>query len=259
MNFHRQLCSIRVLDPACGSGNFLYVALEHIKRLEGEVLETLQSLGETQQALEHTGLTVNPHQLLGVELNPRAAVIADLVLWIGYLQWYFRTRGDAQPPYRLFATSTTSWRPTRCSPGRSASPLWTKAITSRSGMASAKSRTRPLDRKYPTSEMMSAGRQYLSVLQELRVEQYRSLGMNTSGIRDPPCLKVEVDPKRKRRSSKYHPRAYAAIEANNRGGKESSYHEVERELIVGDRPMMLAVPIAGGHPAIKVVVSEEQQ
>jgi len=96
--FHRQLCSTRVLDPACGSGNFLYVALEHMKRLEGEVLETLQALGETQQALEHTGLTVDPHQLLGIELNPRAAVIADLVLWIGYLQWHFRTRGDAQPP-----------------------------------------------------------------------------------------------------------------------------------------------------------------
>ena len=96
--FHRQLCSTRVLDPACGSGNFLYVALEHMKRLEGEVLETVRSLGETQQALEHTGLTVDPHQLLGIELNPRAAVIADLVLWIGYLQWHFRTRGDAQPP-----------------------------------------------------------------------------------------------------------------------------------------------------------------
>ncbi len=96
--FHRQLCNTRVLDPACGSGNFLYVALEHMKRLEGEVLETIVSLGETQQALEHTGLTVDPHQLLGIEINPRAAVVADLVLWIGYLQWHFRTRGDAQPP-----------------------------------------------------------------------------------------------------------------------------------------------------------------
>jgi hypothetical protein len=96
--FHRQLCSTRVLDPACGSGNFLYVSLEHMKRLEGEVLETLHVLGDTQQSLEHTGLTVDPHQLLGLELNPRAAVVADLVLWIGYLQWHFRTRGDAQPP-----------------------------------------------------------------------------------------------------------------------------------------------------------------
>ena len=98
LHFHRKLCNTRVLDPACGSGNFLYVALEHMKRLEGEVLETLVSLGETQQALEHTGLTVDPHQLLGIEVNPRAAVVADLVLWIGYLQWHFRTRGDAQPP-----------------------------------------------------------------------------------------------------------------------------------------------------------------
>jgi hypothetical protein len=94
----RQLCNTRVLDPACGSGNFLYVALEHMKRLEGEVLETLDSLGESQAALEHTGFTVDPHQLLGIELNPRAAVIADLVLWIGYLQWHYRTRGNAQPP-----------------------------------------------------------------------------------------------------------------------------------------------------------------
>ncbi len=96
--FHRQLCATLVLDPACGSGNFLYVALEHMKRLEGEVLETIQSLGATQELLEHTGLTVDPHQLLGIELNPRAAVITDLVLWIGYLQWHFRTRGEAQPP-----------------------------------------------------------------------------------------------------------------------------------------------------------------
>jgi hypothetical protein len=37
--FHHRLCQMRVLDPACGSGNFLYVTLEHMKRLEGEVLE----------------------------------------------------------------------------------------------------------------------------------------------------------------------------------------------------------------------------
>jgi hypothetical protein len=96
--FHRRLCEIRVLDPACGSGNFLYVTLEHLKRLEGEVYNALDRLGHEQAALEMAGFTVDPHQLLGLEVNPRAAAIAELVLWIGYLQWHFRTRGRITPP-----------------------------------------------------------------------------------------------------------------------------------------------------------------
>jgi hypothetical protein len=96
--FHHQLCSLRVLDPACGSGNFLYVALEHLKRLEGEVLNQLHDIGHGQTLLEAEGLTVDPHQFLGLELNPRAAAIAELVLWIGYLQWHFRTQGSGLPP-----------------------------------------------------------------------------------------------------------------------------------------------------------------
>ena len=88
--FHHKLCSLRVLDPACGSGNFLYVALEHLKRLEGEVLNQLHDIGHAQAQLETEGFAVDPHQFLGLELNPRAAAIAELVLWIGYLQWHFR-------------------------------------------------------------------------------------------------------------------------------------------------------------------------
>ena len=42
-----------------------------------------------------SGHTVDPHQFLGLEINPRAAAIAELVLWIGYLQWHFRTKGGA--------------------------------------------------------------------------------------------------------------------------------------------------------------------
>lgn len=96
--FHQHLCDIRVLDPACGSGNFLYVTLEHMKRLEGEVLNLLHDLGESQGLLELEGVTVDPHQFLGLEINPRASRIAEMVLWIGYLQWHFRTHGKVNPP-----------------------------------------------------------------------------------------------------------------------------------------------------------------
>ena len=97
-DFQHRLASVRVLDPACGSGNFLYVTLEHMKRLEGEVFNTLDGLGYPQARTETAGVTVDPHQMLGLESNPRAARITEAVLWIGYLQWHFRTRGNVNPP-----------------------------------------------------------------------------------------------------------------------------------------------------------------
>ncbi len=94
--FLRRLTSVRVLDPACGSGNFLYVTLEHLKRLEGEVLTAINSYGQTGLLNLAGGTTVSPRQLLGLELNPRAAAIADVVLKIGYLQWHLRTNGASE-------------------------------------------------------------------------------------------------------------------------------------------------------------------
>lgn len=93
--FLHQLSTTTVLDPACGSGNFLYVTLEHLKRLEGEVMNLLEDLGRTQDQLGFAGETVTLQQLRGIELNERAAALAELVLWIGYLQWHIRTRGHA--------------------------------------------------------------------------------------------------------------------------------------------------------------------
>ncbi len=96
--FHQRLCAIRVLDPACGSGNFLYVALELMKRLEGEVIALLHDLSDDKtDYLALQGVTVDPHQFLGLEVNDRAAAIAELVLWIGYLQWHFRIHGSSMP------------------------------------------------------------------------------------------------------------------------------------------------------------------
>lgn len=101
--FHDKLCDTRVLDPACGTGNFLYVSMELMKRLEGEVLDFLKEVGETTEPLR----TVDPHQFIGIELNPRAVPITELVLWIGYIQWWFRTRERqviTEPILRDFGT-----------------------------------------------------------------------------------------------------------------------------------------------------------
>src|SRR5690606_16104969 len=58
-DFHHKLCTVRVLDPACGTGNFLYVAMELMKRLEGEVLDALDALGENESKLLLDGETVS--------------------------------------------------------------------------------------------------------------------------------------------------------------------------------------------------------
>ncbi|WP_285710477.1 class I SAM-dependent DNA methyltransferase [Erythrobacter oryzae] len=89
--FHERLCALRILDPACGTGNFLYVAMENLMRLESDVLETISQLGGSAEPC------VGPQQFLGLELNPRAAVIAELVLWIGWLRWRMNNNPDAAP------------------------------------------------------------------------------------------------------------------------------------------------------------------
>ncbi|MDX3808872.1 class I SAM-dependent DNA methyltransferase [Bosea thiooxidans] len=93
--FHATLCATRVLDPACGTGNFLHVSQELMKKLEGEVLDAASELGSVETLGGFARHAVGPQQFLGMETNRRAVAIADLVLWIGHLQWHFRTRGFA--------------------------------------------------------------------------------------------------------------------------------------------------------------------
>jgi SAM-dependent methyltransferase len=93
-DFHQTLTRTRVLDPACGTGNFLYVTLELMKTLEAEVLQTLAALqAEAGLKADLLRRDVLPSQFYGLELNPRAAAIAELVIWIGYLQFLYRN-GD---------------------------------------------------------------------------------------------------------------------------------------------------------------------
>ena len=81
-DFVERLAGVRILDPACGSGNFLYVALNQLLDLEKEAWQFAGGLG-----LEQPELAVSPAQLFGIEKNPFAAELAQVVVWIGYLQW----------------------------------------------------------------------------------------------------------------------------------------------------------------------------
>ncbi|MDQ0565944.1 class I SAM-dependent DNA methyltransferase [Erythrobacter citreus] len=107
--FHTRLAGTKVLDPACGTGNFLYVAMARMKELEGEVLDLLEELSssdtEKQYVADLTGHTITPDNFLGLEINPRAVEIAQLVLWIGYLQWHFRVNGQERVPNEPILTS----------------------------------------------------------------------------------------------------------------------------------------------------------
>ena len=80
-----------ILDAACGSGNFLYVALHLLLNLEKEVLTYAADHGFGRIPL------VRPTQLRGLEINPYAHQLAQIVIWIGFLQWrYFN--GFFAPP-----------------------------------------------------------------------------------------------------------------------------------------------------------------
>lgn len=80
--FLTRLHAVKVLDPACGSGNFLYVTLQKLKDLEKEVI-----LFAMQQGLGGYLPMVGPWQLHGIELNPYAHDLAQTAVWIGFLQW----------------------------------------------------------------------------------------------------------------------------------------------------------------------------
>ena len=81
--FLDRLRAVRVLDPACGSGNFLYVTLRLLKDLEHEAMQwgaqRLRITGEFPQ--------VGPHNVLGIEVNPYAKELAGVSIWIGHIQW----------------------------------------------------------------------------------------------------------------------------------------------------------------------------
>ena len=78
-----KLKNFRVLDPACGSGNFLYLALKTLKDLEKQANTDAEILGLQRQI----GIEVSPANVLGLEIEPYAAELARVTIWIGEIQW----------------------------------------------------------------------------------------------------------------------------------------------------------------------------
>lgn len=81
--FINRLSGVRILDPACGSGNFLYVALKHLLALEKEV-----SIFAWDKGISGFFTQCHPSQLYGIESNVYAHKVASVAVWIGYLQWH---------------------------------------------------------------------------------------------------------------------------------------------------------------------------
>lgn len=88
--FIERLAAFRVLDPACGSGNFLYLALRALKDIEHRANLDAEALG-----LPRGFPRVGPENVLGIEINPYAAELARVSVWIGEIQWMRRNGFDA--------------------------------------------------------------------------------------------------------------------------------------------------------------------
>ncbi|MEI6825428.1 MAG: DNA methyltransferase [Desulfuromonadales bacterium] len=84
--FLERLHRFRVLDPACGSGNFLYLALKALRDVEKQVNIEAQEFGFAPELLMQTG----PHNICGIEINEFAAELARVTVWIGDIQWCHR-------------------------------------------------------------------------------------------------------------------------------------------------------------------------
>ena len=87
LSWMQELSSVRILDPACGSGNFLYVALRQILELWHEASSYAAQRGLKTILANAAG----PQQLYGIETDFYAHQLASIVVWIGYLQWRHET------------------------------------------------------------------------------------------------------------------------------------------------------------------------
>lgn len=86
LDFAHRLATVRVLDPACGSGNFLYVSLKLLLELWKEVSVFASEIGLSLLS-PLPGVAPSPEQLYGIEIDDYAHELAQATVWIGYIQW----------------------------------------------------------------------------------------------------------------------------------------------------------------------------
>ncbi|MEO8541108.1 MAG: DNA methyltransferase [bacterium] len=108
-DYHEWLCGLQILDPACGSGNFLYVTLHLLKRIELEVKNLENDLRKGGDA-DFRLFEVHPRQFHGIEVKPWAREIAELTLWIGYHQFWKQYQHVQYPEPILEDTKTIECR-----------------------------------------------------------------------------------------------------------------------------------------------------
>jgi len=92
LGYIERLKNFRVLDPACGSGNFLYLSLRALKDLEHRANLDAEALGLQRQLLIET----SPANVLGIEINAYAAELARVTVWIGEIQWMLKNGYDCR-------------------------------------------------------------------------------------------------------------------------------------------------------------------
>ncbi|MGP8253053.1 MAG: class I SAM-dependent DNA methyltransferase [Terracidiphilus sp.] len=131
LGWMEELSRIRILDPACGSGNFLYIAL----RLILDLWKEAQVFAADHRLPTFLPCKVNPGQLYGIETNVYAHEMASVVVWIGYLQWRRDSgRGEPEEPILRVLTNIQhrdaiveldgDGRPRLDSAGNASEPAW---------------------------------------------------------------------------------------------------------------------------------------
>lgn len=79
---HNRLQNYRVLDPACGSGNFLYLAYRELKRIEAKLFETMDAVSKAKDKTQRLLSFVTARQFFGIDINPFAVELAKVTLMI---------------------------------------------------------------------------------------------------------------------------------------------------------------------------------